>query len=148
MGVTWGPLNEARPLWLCCVTLLCKRLLFVASGGYSPVVEHRLLFVVASLVAEHRPQRVQVSVFAARGLSTCSRWTPEQRLSSSGTRAELLLGLRDLPGPGMEPMSLALAEGFFTPGPPGKLSTVFFSFFFFLHSGLPMLEKDCLLYSP
>ena len=46
----------------------------------------------------------------------------------------------------MEPMSLALAEGFFTPGPPGKLSKVFFSFFFFFaqwtthaRKGLPAL---------
>ena len=31
----------------------------------------------------------------------------------------------DLPGPGLEPMSLALAEGFLTIAPPGKTCTIF-----------------------
>ena len=32
----------------------------------------------------------------------------------------------DLPGPGIEPMSLLLAAGFLTTGPPGKSNTVVF----------------------
>ena len=32
----------------------------------------------------------------------------------------LLHGMRDLPGPGVEPVSLALQGGFFTTGPPEK----------------------------
>ena len=32
----------------------------------------------------------------------------------------LLCGTWDLPGPGLEPMSPALAGGFLTPAPPGK----------------------------
>lgn len=44
----------------------------------------------------------------------------------------------------MEPVFLALAEGFFTPGSPGTLSKVFFSFFFaewttHARKGLPAL---------
>jgi len=31
----------------------------------------------------------------------------------------------DLPGPGIEPMSLALAGGFLTTGPPGESSLQF-----------------------
>ena len=40
--------------------------------------------------------------------------------SSCGTRAQLLHGMWDLPGPGIEPMSPALAGGFLTTAPPGK----------------------------
>ena len=35
-------------------------------------------------------------------------------------------GMRDLPGPRMEPVSSALAEGFLTTGPPGKPQLVYF----------------------
>ena len=48
------------------------------------------------------------SVVAARGLSSC------------GARAQLLRGVWDLPGPGIEPVSPALAGGFLTTAPPGK----------------------------
>ena len=39
---------------------------------------------------------------------------------SCGARALLLRGMWDLPGPGLEPVSLALAGGFLTTVPPGK----------------------------
>ena len=58
------------------------------------------LTVAASLVAEHRLQT--------------------RRLSNCGSRAQLLHGMWDLPGPGLEPMSPALAGGFLTTAPPGK----------------------------
>ena len=48
------------------------------------------------------------SVVVARGLSSC------------GARASLLRGMWDLPGPGLEPVSPALAGGFLTTVPPGK----------------------------
>ena len=45
----------------------------------------------------------------------------ELRLSGCGTRALLLFGMWDLPGPGRGPVSPALAGGlFFTTKPPGK----------------------------
>ena len=56
--------------------------------------------VVASLVAEHRLQT--------------------RRLSSCGSRAQLLRGMWDLPRPALEPVSPALAGGFSTTVPPGK----------------------------
>ena len=56
--------------------------------------------IVASLVAEHRIQ-------------TC-------RLSNCGSRAQLLRGTWDLPRPGLEPVSPALAGRFSTTAPPGK----------------------------
>ena len=58
------------------------------------------LTVVASLVAEHRLQT--------------------RRLSSCGARAQLLRGMWDLPRPGLEPVSPALAGRLSTTAPPGK----------------------------
>ena len=60
------------------------------------------------------------SVVVVRGLSSCGSWGPEHRLSSCGARAQLLRGMWDLPGPGIEPMSPALAGGLPTTVPPGK----------------------------
>ena len=58
------------------------------------------LTVVASLAAEHRLQM--------RRLSNCGSW------------AQLLPGMWDLPRPGLEPVSPALAGRFSTTAPPGK----------------------------
>ena len=66
--------------------------LFIAVRG--------LLTIAASLVAEHRLQT--------------------RRLSSCGSRAQLLRGMWDLPKPGLEPVFLALAGRFSTTAPPGK----------------------------
>ena len=60
------------------------------------------------------------SVAVARGLSSCGLRALECRLSSCGARAQLLRGMWDLPGPGLEPTSPALADGFLTTAPPGK----------------------------
>ena len=56
------------------------------SGSYSPVVVHRLLTVVASLVAA-QAQGAGASVVAARGLSSGSSRALEHRRSSPGTWA-------------------------------------------------------------
>ena len=66
------------------------------------------LTIAASLVAEHRLQT--------------------RRLSSCGSRAQLLRGMWDSPRPGLEPVSPALAGGFLTSAPPGKpkFSQVFY----------------------
>ena len=66
------------------------------------------LTIAASLVAEHRLQT--------------------RRLSNCGSRAQLLRGMWDLPGPGLEPVSSALAGRFSTTAPPGKPIYMFFSF--------------------
>ena len=62
----------------------------------------------------------RASVVVAHRLSSCGSRTLEHRLSSCGARAELLRGMWDLPGPGIEPVSPALAGGFSTTAPPGK----------------------------
>ena len=49
-----------------------------------------------------------------------------RRLSSCGSRAQPLRGMWDLPRPGLEPVSLALAGRFSTTAPPGKPCNYFF----------------------
>ena len=85
-------------LGLCC----CMGFSLVESRGYSLAAVHRLLTAVASPAVEHRLLGMRASTVAARGLSSC------------GTGAELLHGMCDPPGPGIEPMSPALADRFFT----------------------------------
>ena len=64
------------------------------------------LTIMASLVAEHRLQT--------------------RRLSNCGSRAQLLHGTWDLPRPGLEPVSPALAGRFSTTAPPGKPQLPYF----------------------
>ena len=72
---------------------------------------------------------VRASVVVACGLSSCGSQALERRLSSCGARAHLLHGMWDLPGPGIEPVSPALADGFLTTAPPGKPSVVYIKTF-------------------
>ena len=74
--------------------------LFIAVRGPLFIAVRRPLTIAASLVVEHRFQT--------------------RRLSSCGSRAQLLRGMRDLPRPGLEPVSPALAGRFSTTAPPGK----------------------------
>ena len=71
------------------------------------------LTIAASPVAEHRLQT--------------------RRLSSCGSRAQLLRGMWDLPRPGLEPASPALAGRFSTTAPPGKPSKNFYFSYPSLH---------------
>ena len=67
-----------------------------------------------------------------RGLSCWEHRLQTRRLSSCGSRAQLLRSMWDLPRPGLEPASPALAGGFSTTAPPGKPCKCF----------LKALEKD------
>ena len=58
---------------------------------------------------------MQASVAVAPGGS----WALEHRLNSCGTQAQLC-SMWGLPGPGPEPVTSALASGFFTTEPAGK----------------------------
>ena len=75
---------------------------FSSCGKWGPlfIAVRGPLTIAASLVAEHRLQTL--------------------RLSNCGSRAQLLRGMWDLLGPGLEPVSPALAGGFLTTAPPGK----------------------------
>ena len=79
---------------------------FSSCGERGPlfIAVHGPLTVVAFLVAEHRLQM--------------------HRLSSCGSRAQLLRGMWDLPRPGLEPVSPALAGRFSTTAPLGKPHTM------------------------
>ena len=70
------------------------------------------------------------SVVVAHRLSSCGSWALDRRLSSYGARALLLRGMWDLPGPGLEPVSPALAGGFLTTAPPGKSKNCFLDMIF------------------
>ena len=78
---------------------------FSSCGKWGPlfIAARGPLTIAASLVAEHRLQT--------------------RRLSSCGSRAQLLRGMWDLPRPGLEPVFPALAGRFSTTAPPGKPST-------------------------
>ena len=63
---------------------------------------------------------MRASVVSACGLSSCGSWALEHRLNSFGARAQLLHSMWNLSGPGIEPVSPALAGRFFTTEPSGK----------------------------
>ena len=90
-------------LWLFWV-FVSVRGLFSSCGKWGPlfIALRGPLTVAASLVAEHRLQT--------------------RRLSSCGSRAQLLRGMWAPPRPGLEPVSPALAGRFATTAPPGKPS--------------------------
>ena len=54
------------------------------------------------------------------GLRSCGSRAPEFRLGSCGTHAQLLCVMWDPPGPGLEPVSPALAGRFSNTAPPGN----------------------------
>ena len=67
-----------------------------------------------------RAPGARASVVVACGLSSCGSRAPEHRLSSCGAWAQLLRGMWDPPGPGLELVSPALVGRFPTTVPPGK----------------------------
>ena len=86
---------------------------FSSCGKWEPlfIAVRGPLTIAASLVAEHRLQT--------------------RRLSSCGSRAQLLRGMWDLPRPGLELVSPALAGRFSTTAPPGK-PLFFFNIYLFI----------------
>ena len=69
-------------------------------------------------IAERGPLTIAASLVAKHTLQT-------RRLSSCGSRAQLLRGMWDLPRPGLEPASPALAGRFSTTAPPRKPPNLF-----------------------
>ena len=87
--------------------------LVVVRGEYSAVEVCGLLIVLASLILR------------STGSRACGRYSfrvLEHRLSTCGTWVYLLHSTWDLPGSGMEPVSLVLACRFFITELPGKPS--------------------------
>ena len=81
---------------------------FSSFGKWGPlfIAVHGPPIIAASLVAEHRLQT--------------------RRLSNCGSLAQLLCSMWDLPRPGLEPVSPALAGRFSTTAPPVKPNSIFF----------------------
>ena len=109
-------------LFLAVLGLRCCARAFSSCGerGLLFVAVHGLLFAMASLVVEHGLQGTWASVLVVCRLSSCGSQTVERRLSSCGAQAQLLCGMWDLPGPGLEPVSPALAGRFLTTELRGK----------------------------
>ena len=84
------------------------------------VAAHRL-----SLVAACRGCSLLCAGLLQSDLSCCRAGALEHRISSCGTQAPLLHGTWDLPRPGVEPVSPAVAGEFLTSGPPGKVPVIF-----------------------
>ena len=89
-------------LFLAVLGLRCCARAFSSCGERGPlfIAVRGPLTIVASLVAEHRLQT--------------------RRLSSCGSRAQLLRGMWDPPRPELEPVSPASAGRLLTTAPPGK----------------------------
>ena len=87
-------------LWLCWVFVSVRGLSLVAASGGHSSSRCAGLSLSRPLLAEHRLQ--------TRRLSNCS------------SRVQLLRGMWDLPRPGLEPVSPALAGRLSTTAPPGK----------------------------
>ena len=114
-----------------------------------------LLFIFLAVLGLH---------FCARAFSSCGKWGPlfiaargpltiaaslaaerrlqTLRLGSCGSRAQLLHGMWDLPRPGLEPMSPALAGRFSTTAPPAKPRGIYL-----VHFGPPVVtaHSRCLI---
>ena len=112
--------------WLFWVFVAVRGLsLVVASGGHSS-----LRFMGFSL---RWPLLLRSTGSRRTGFRSCGSRALERRLSSCGARAQLLRGMWNLPRPGIEPVSPALAGGFLTTAPPGKpfLRVLIMKFFVF-----------------
>ena len=112
---------------LCLVFVVVRGLSLVAdSGGYSLLrcagFSWWLLLLrsVGSRCAGFSSCDVRASVVVAHWLSSCGLRALEHRLSSCSARALFLCGMWDLPGPGLEPVSPALAGGFLTTAHQGS----------------------------
>ena len=102
--------------WLCWVFVAAHGLSLVAvSGDYSSLrytgLSLRWLLLLQSM-----------------GFSSCGSRALEHRLSSCGALVQLLRGMWDLPTPGLEPVSPALAGRFLTTVPPGKPKLLFLKY--------------------
>ena len=68
--------------------------------------------------------------------SSCYAWSLVYRVSGYGPWAYLFHSVWNLPGPGIEPVSSALVDGFLTAGPRGRFK---FEILFVLWQ----VEKQC-----
>ena len=108
--------------------------LVVVSGGYS-LLQCASFSLQWLLLLGTQALSARASVVVAHGFQQL--W-----LTGSRAQAQLLHGLQDLPRPGLEPVSPALAGGFLTTAPPGK--SLFLSFQEVLSAALGSAVDECL----
>ena len=112
--ITYPPKDTLKIIYLflavlglsCCVGFS----LVSARGGYCLVAGFSLRWLLS----------LQSTVSRLHGLSSCGYQALEYRLNSCSAQTQVLRSMWDLPRSGIEPMSPALAGGFFTFEPPGK----------------------------
>ena len=97
--------------WLCWVFVSARGLSLVAASGGHSSSRCMGLSLPRPLLLQSTSSRRAGSVIVAHGLSSC------------GSRAQSFHGMWDLPRPGLEPVSPALAGRLSTTVPPGKLPT-------------------------
>ena len=107
-------------------SLLCGLSLVVESGACCLILARVHLIMLAALVAE---PGMRASAGVVCGLGCCGPRALEHRLDSCDAWALLPQGRRNLPRPGIKPMSPILAGGLLTAGPPGKFYFLFIIFF-------------------
>ena len=117
--------------------------IFLCNGG-APIISIIFIYLFMGVLGLR---------FCARAFSSCGKRGPlfiavrgpltvaaslvaERRLSNYGSRAQLLCGMWDLPRPGLEPVSPALAGRFSTTAPPAKPYYYFLSLFILAALGL------------
>ena len=113
-GLSFNPVIIVYFFYFCCAVslLLC--------GLFSSCSEQGLLSHCDVWASHCSGNSCGASALVYVGFSSCGSQALERRLSSCGTWAWLLLGMWDLPEPGIEHMSPSLAGRFFTTEPPGK----------------------------
>ena len=92
----------------------------MVSRGYALDAMHRLLILVASLIVEHRLWGMWALVLAAVKLSSVGSVVMVHGLTCPAACG-------NLPGPGIKPVSPALAGRFLTSGAPGSPHFTFVS---------------------
>ena len=108
-------------LGLCCWTGFS---LSVLSGGSSSL-KCEVFSLQWLLSLQSTGSRAQASVVAVRGLSSFDSRALKHRLNSCVAWSWLLHSMWDLSGPGIEPVSPALAGRFFTTEPRGEPCILF-----------------------
>ena len=104
-------LNVSVYFWLHWVFIAGCSLSLVVESGATP---HR------GVQASHCADLLQSAGSRLLGFGSCSSQTLECRFSRCGAQTQLLCSPWNLPGPGIKPVSPALAGRFVTTGLPGK----------------------------
>ena len=113
---------DVRTCWVSAEVFVC---LFFGCAGSLGLLYCYFGFFLVAVSRSHSScgawaSRCKAQALGCSGFSRCNSWAPEHRFSSCGTWAQLLPH-----GPGIKPMSPALAGRFVAPEPPWKPLLIF-----------------------